>query len=257
MQIHILASGSTGNAVFVQLGGTKLLVDAGISCRRIERGLAAFGVKVGDLDAILVTHEHTDHIKGLDVLVRKHQIPVYARERTWEKISFRDRLPVACCRELPHELTLSKIRVQAFNTLHDAIDPVGFCFHYRKTKWVVATDLGKVTESVKQALDHAEVVVLESNYDIHMLNTGSYPEFLKKRIRSPLGHLSNQDAAEALVQVQLKDGAHIFLAHLSQNNNRPDIAETTVTKFLTGAGYEIGRDIILHQTFPDQTASFI
>lgn len=257
MQIHILASGSTGNAVFVELGGTRLLVDAGISCRRIERGLAEVGLRVGDLDAILVTHEHIDHIRGLDVLVRKHQVPVYARPATWEMVSFKDRLPGDCCQELGREMELGNIFLEAFTTSHDAVDPVGFCLYYRQIKWVIATDLGMVTDRVGQALNSADVMVLESNHDIEMLRNGPYPAFLKKRIRSPKGHLSNDDAAQALARNSWKTGAHVFLAHLSQKNNRVDIAEKTVVDVLCQRGCEVGHDLILHPTYPDRAVGLV
>lgn len=257
MQIHILASGSTGNAVFLELGGTRLLIDAGISCRRIERGLNEVGSSVEELDAILITHEHTDHIKGLDVLVRKHCIPVYARSRTWEMIRFRDRLPLDCCQELGRDLELGNTYIEAFATSHDAVEPVGFCFYYQQMKWVVATDLGFVSDGVGKALQNADLVVLESNHDPEMLRNGPYPEFLKQRIRSKKGHLSNHDAAQALAKTNCRTGAHVFLAHLSQKNNRIDVAASTVNDILRQHGCDVGHDIQLHPTYPDRIVSLV
>src|SRR5690606_34555776 len=142
MQVHVLASGSTGNAVFLEMGKTKILIDAGISARRIEQGLDKIGCKASELDAILITHEHIDHIKGIDVLVRRHHIPVYARPKTWEMMGCRDKLPGSCIRYLESELELEDIFIKPFSISHDAVDPVGFCLHSGKYKWVLATDLG-------------------------------------------------------------------------------------------------------------------
>lgn len=257
LQVHILASGSTGNAVFLQFGSTRVLVDVGISARRIERGLNELGVRASDLDGILITHEHSDHIKGLDVLVRRHKIPVYARPKTWDHIECRPRLPIPCCQAFQEGFDLRGVWVEPFSTSHDAADPVGFAFCYGKTRCVLATDLGVVTPQVEGALHNAQVLILESNHDLDMLHRGPYPPYLKQRIRSNKGHLSNHDAGKVLSRLNRSEPMHVFLAHLSQQNNNPRLAQQTVTYFLSRAGCQIGEEVVIHPTFPDCTSSFI
>lgn len=257
MQVHILASGSTGNSVLLQLGGKNILIDAGISARRIEQGLAGVGVKAGELDCVLITHEHIDHIKGLDVLVRRHKVPVYTRPGTWEGIPCRSKLPSQCCCEIYNSLDIGPVTVETFPISHDANDPVGFCFFWQQTKCTLATDLGMITPPVKDAVKNARLAILESNHDLDMLQTGPYPSFLKQRIKGAKGHLSNLDAARLLASVGEQAPMEVFLAHLSQQNNTPSLAEKTVAGFLTEQGFEVGRDIILHRTHADRTASCI
>lgn len=255
MEIHILASGSSGNAALFQFASTSILVDAGISARRLEQGLAEAGVAAGKLDAILITHEHNDHIKGLDVFVRRHNIPVYTRPKTWNSLPGREKFPGRCCREFGDELSIKGVRIAAFNISHDAADPVGFCFFSQNKKVVMATDLGIVSSRVEKALEDADAMVLESNHDMEMLENGPYPRFLKQRIKSSSGHLSNLSAGRLLSRLNSKPGLKVFLAHLSQQNNRPDVAERTVIEHLWRGGYEVGKDIILYRTYPNRRAS--
>lgn len=251
MRVFVLASGSGGNAIFFEFGKTRILVDAGISARRIEKSLEGIGVRMGEISGILITHEHTDHVKGLEVLARRHPIPVYARPETWNMIGCRHGLPPGTCRDLPGSLDIGEVGIEPFSVSHDAADPVGFCFYYKRTKCVLATDLGKVTKKVADALAYADVAILESNHDPGMLDRGPYPGFLKRRIRSDLGHLSNHDAARALAGAPRKGAMSVFLAHLSRQNNHPALAEKTVAGFLAGRGCEVGREIILYPTYQD------
>jgi phosphoribosyl 1,2-cyclic phosphodiesterase len=237
------------------MGGCRLLVDAGISTRRMEKSLAAVGVNIASLDGVLITHEHQDHIKGLDVLVRKYKLPVYTRPATWQRLPCRTRFPGECCRDLGEELNIGRLKVEVFSTSHDAADPVGFAFHYKDQKCVVATDLGVATPAVRKALAYADLVVLEANHDIDMLKQGPYPQFLKQRISGVKGHLSNHEAAGLLASVERREVMQVFLAHLSRQNNNPRLAHDTVSSILQRHGCETGREIILHHTYPDCTAS--
>jgi phosphoribosyl 1,2-cyclic phosphodiesterase len=257
MQLHILASGSTGNSVLIELGGRKLLIDAGISARRIEHGLAEVGISVSDLDGLLITHEHSDHIKGIQTLVKRHHLPVYARAATWEAISGQDKLPPECRRELGERLDIGAVKIVPFPISHDAVDPVGFCFYYQDIKWVIATDLGVITPSAAEALAYADVAILEANHDLQMLQTGPYPPFLKQRIKSKYGHLSNHDAGHILAQIPRQRVMQVFLAHLSQQNNHPRLAEKTVSQVLQQSGCGVGEEIVLHRTHPDCTVSMV
>ena len=188
MQLHILASGSTGNAIFLEIGGAKILVDAGISARRIEKGLRAVGVEPAALDAILVTHEHSDHVSGLPVFTRKFKAPVYARRRTWDAFQPTHYVEADYRRELGTRLDICGVCIEPFAISHDAAEPVGYSFNYGDLKCVVATDMGCVSERVEQDIAFADVMVFESNHDVAMLRSGPYPEYLKKRILGTRGH---------------------------------------------------------------------
>ncbi len=252
MQIHVLASGSTGNATYIEMEETKLLVDAGISARRIKQSLDKLGTRVEDIDGILITHEHRDHVNGLTTLLKKYNLPAYARPDTWQSMYCRAALPDDCCRDLPDSLDIGKVKVEPFSISHDAADPVGFCLYAGSGKVSVATDLGFVTPTVKEALSLSDVLVFESNHDVEMLKNGSYPWPLKKRIMSNRGHLANTDAGWTLARLTRKAHTHVFLAHLSQENNRPELAENTVAEILTTQGCRLDEDVTLHLTYPEQ-----
>lgn len=256
MQLHILASGSTGNAIFLEIGGAKILVDAGISARRIEKGLRAVGVEPAALDAILVTHEHSDHVSGLPVFTRKFKAPVYARRRTWDAFQPAHHVAADYRRELGARLDIGGVRIEPFAISHDAAEPVGYSICYGDLKCVVATDMGCVSERVEQDIAFADVMVFESNHDVAMLRSGPYPEYLKKRILGTRGHLSNLETGRCLARMGKKSGMHVFLAHLSQHNNCPDLALSTVEKVLEQQGTRLDQDLFLHLAHPCDTVSF-
>ena len=255
MKLHVLASGSTGNAACIQFDDANVLVDAGISARRVKKGMDEVGVAVEDISAVLLTHEHTDHISGLAMLAKKYRLPIYAKPATLAAISSRHLLPPECCHELPDSLDIGSLRIEPFSISHDAADPVGFNFFQGNLKCSYATDIGFVTDSVKKRLENSDVLVFESNHDVDMLQTGSYPWHLKKRILGNRGHLSNNDCGWTLSRLSKKQHTDVFLAHLSRENNRPEVAEATVSNILTESGYCLGKDITLHLTYPDRTVS--
>lgn len=257
MQAHVLASGSTGNATLLNFGDTNILVDAGISARRIKNSLAALGIHVEDIDGVLITHEHRDHVAGLPTLIKKYRLPVYARPAAWDAMYCRDLLPGECRFPLGKSLDIGSVKIEPFSVSHDAADPVGFCLYDGPVKCSIATDLGFATDTVKNALKESDVIVLESNHDIEMLRTGSYPWHLKRRIMSNRGHLSNMDAGWLLARLDKKASSKVLLAHLSQENNRPELAEATVSSILQDQGCHMGTELELKLTYPDQTASLI
>lgn len=255
MQVHVLASGSAGNVTFIKMGNANILVDAGISTKRMKQALDSVGCEIEALDGVLITHEHRDHIAGLATLTRKYGIPVYARPLTWEAIDrqFAPKTIVdGCRRELGNSLNLGEVKIEPFSISHDAVDPVGFSLYQGQNKCSVATDLGFVTDSVKKALGLSDVFVLEANHDVDMLKNGSYPRYLKQRILSNRGHLANTDTGWTLARVPRKNSCQVFLAHLSQENNCPKLAESTVSKILQDQGCHLGVDVTLHITHPDQ-----
>lgn len=253
MQFHVLASGSTGNSVFIEMEGAKILVDAGISARRIKNALSSIGTNVEELDGILITHEHRDHISGIATLTKKYRLPVYARPAAWDAMYCRADIPDECRRNLGDSLDIGTVKIEPFSISHDAADPVGFNFFQGDFKASVATDLGFVTDGVKKALALSDVIVFESNHDVEMLKSGSYPWHLKKRIMSNRGHLSNYDAGWTLARLERKKRTKVFLAHMSKENNRPEIAERTVSEILKEQGCD--SEIDLKLTFPDQISS--
>ena len=256
MGIHVLASGSKGNAVFVSMGDTKLLLDAGISARRIQKGLEALKVDVGELDGVLLTHEHRDHVAGLPTLLKKYKLPLYTRPATWQALYCRDLLPAECFKPLAASQDIGEVKIEPFAISHDAAEPVGFTLHCRQTKYSLATDLGFVTDTVKTALALSDALVLETNHDLDMLQEGSYPWSLKRRIMSNRGHLANTDAGWTLARLPKKNSTQVFLAHLSQENNRPELAKKTVQDILLEHDSGMAATVTLQLTYPNQAANW-
>lgn len=227
MVITTLASGSSGNCILVSQQDTHLLVDAGISCRRIKNALADLSLSPVDLTGILITHEHSDHIGGLATLFRQYHLPVFCSGGTARQLACR----IAFLDEVlrPFEpgcaFQLGDLTVTTFATLHDAADPVGYTFTDGFRKAAIVTDLGEVTTVVADAIRGADLLVAEANHDPDMVKNGPYPYYLKQRILGHHGHLSNA----ACAQLALHCGARtVVLAHLSAENNRPSLALETV-----------------------------
>ena len=230
MNVAVLASGSTGNAVLVSEGSTHLLIDCGISARRITEALRACGVEPQQLSAILITHEHSDHIKGLEVLLRRCEAPVYAIEPVADAL--RDMTPGVDARIIVPEpdcaALIGETAVTPFVVSHDSAGCCGYRVSGASGSFGCCTDLGVVTESVRCALTGVDCAVIESNHDRTMLRTGPYPAFLKKRIASEHGHLSNDDAADLAVYLAETGTGVLILGHLSRHNNTPGEALRTV-----------------------------
>lgn len=234
MQVTVLASGSKGNSVFVEMDGVRLLIDAGISTRRIKQELSQIGQDIAELDGVFITHEHSDHIGGLATLTKKYRIPVFTRPDTFKAMSCYNELPVESINPIVDQIRLGRVSVKAFSVPHDAADPVGYAI-LGSSKCVVATDMGFVSSQLRQELEGARVLVLESNHDVEMLKNGSYPWPLKQRILSNRGHLSNVDTAWTLVHLKQRP-QKVFLAHLSEKNNTPELALKTVKGILEQQG---------------------
>ena len=237
MNVSILASGSTGNCTLVSEGGTHLLIDAGISARRILEGLRQNGVEPDALTAVLVTHEHTDHIKGLEVLLRRCAAPVYAIRPV--ALALRGLLPAQAHRvhlaEPDCAALLGETAVTPFVVSHDSAGCCGWRVSGMSGSFGSCTDLGVVTDEVRCALSGVDCALIESNHDLTMLRTGPYPAFLKKRIRSETGHLSNDDAAALAVYLAQTGTGVLILGHLSRHNNTPGLALGTVQAALDAA----------------------
>jgi len=226
-EVHVLASGSDGNCTIIQFEDEAIMVDAGISCRRIKDLMEKQGVDHKALKALLVTHEHSDHIAGAGPVSRKFDIPVMCNKATFD------------CSEIGNveyaeiktmgSFCIGSMNITPLPTSHNAAEPNAFLVEAEDKRVLVATDTGKLTFQVEHALKNADVAVIESNYDRKMLAEGPYPVYLKKLIASDIGHLSNIDCADAIKRT-MRENRQIFLAHLSKINNVPDIARETVSE---------------------------
>jgi phosphoribosyl 1,2-cyclic phosphodiesterase len=234
LSVCILGSGSRGNAIHVSDGTTSILVDAGFSAREIDRRMRTRGLDPSHLNAILLTHEHSDHVRGVERLVRRHRLPVYLTAGTrHEAAGLRELpeiLPFACGREF----RINTLTVRPFSISHDARDPSGFTIGANGSRIGIATDLGHVTALVREQLRGCRLLIVEANHDPNMLMEGPYPWFLKQRIRSRTGHLSNQDAGRLLMEILDADLEQVVLAHLSETNNTPATALAEVASVLAG-----------------------
>ncbi len=227
-----MASGSSGNCTFLATHRTRILVDAGLSVKEIARRLALIDETLDNLDGILVTHEHSDHVSSLGPLARKTKAPVYATRLTAPRIEWNDATPPIEHFQAGCRISIGDIEIDSFSIPHDAIDPVGFCFHTQGIKIGLATDLGYVTDSLRVHLRGTHLLVLESNHDLDMLKVGPYPWSVKQRVMSRMGHLSNDTCSDFLIHDLDGATAHLILGHLSEHNNHPAIVQMVVTQAL-------------------------
>jgi phosphoribosyl 1,2-cyclic phosphodiesterase len=250
VKVAVLASGSSGNAIWVSSGSTALLIDAGVSGRRIARTAEELGLDTSGLAAVLVTHEHSDHVSGLGPVTRRFDVPAVATAGTHAAIDRRlGKCPGRTVVEPGTDIEIGGLLVSPFAVSHDCAEPVGYTVTDGSTRVVVATDLGVVSRPVRRWMSEADCVVLEFNHDERMLRAGDYPWFLKQRIAGSEGHLSNVAAARELVP--LADGplSELILAHLSRENNTPDLALATAREALERAGRA---DVGVHLTNQEQ-----
>jgi len=232
--VCVLASGSKGNATFISSGDTSLLIDAGLSGIEIERRLKSKGLDPKNLDAILVSHEHSDHIQGVGVLSRRYKLPVYINSKTQKSaVSQLGNLHDFKKFECGSMFTINDLFIHPFSISHDAKDPCGFTVNQNGTKIGIATDLGIATSMVKEHLQGCILLILEANHDEQMLINGPYPWPIKQRIKSRTGHLSNTASRTLLNELQHDGLKHVMLAHLSETNNTPQKAVNEVGRALT------------------------
>ncbi len=243
-----LFSSSGGNSVFISDGSTNLLIDAGVSAAKIVNALESIGVSPKELDGILVTHEHSDHVSGVGVLTRKFDIPVYANRDTLSKLQSTSCAAAAGCTRIittGERFKLRSAEIRSFKTPHDSAESVGYIVTMEERKFGIATDTGCITKPMLSALAGCEAVVIESNHDVDMLQKGAYPYILKRRILSDNGHLSNENGAWLATQLALWGTKHITLGHLSDNNNTPSKAYDTAKNLLEENNFKVGKDVIL------------
>jgi phosphoribosyl 1,2-cyclic phosphodiesterase len=258
VKFSVLASGSSGNSLYIETENTRLLVDAGLSGKQLGQRLAQIGVQAESLTAILVSHEHIDHVKGLGVMARRYQLPVYLNEATYQHLpSSVGDIPSSLIHvmETGASLSIADIGIETIAISHDAAEPMGFRFFEKEESLAIVTDLGYVNEKIIRALEGVHSLIWESNHDVNMLRMGSYPWNVKRRILGDTGHLSNEDSAAALQEIVQGIGEQVYLAHLSQDNNLLELAHLTVKNILEESGLNIGKDIKLYETYPDRATA--
>ncbi len=235
-----LYSGSSGNSYVVRSGSTTLLIDLGVTLKRMDQALLGVGIDPHCIDALLITHEHADHIRGVGPFCRKYGVPIYTSPKTWEAM----KPMLGNLNRLTHcplngVVDLGDVRIYPFSISHDAVDPLGYRIETERRQVAFCTDLGVMTSAVLGELQSAHVVYLEANYDDHLLQVGHYPWALKQRIRSAQGHLSNTDAAKAAKTLFEAGVSHVVLSHLSAHNNYPELAALTVSRYIGAQGMAV------------------
>ncbi len=233
MELCSIASGSSGNCIYAGTEDTHLMIDAGISGKRIENGLNSIGLKASEMQALLVTHEHSDHISGLGVIARRHGIPIYATHGTIEAVkqtSSVGKIDESLFHEIEPGVTfmIGDMEIEPIPISHDAAEPCAYLMHQGDKSMGVITDLGKYDDYLVDKLQGLDVLLLEANHDVHMLQVGSYPYALKRRILSDRGHLSNELCGQLLGRVLHDDFKTVILGHLSKENNYASLAYETV-----------------------------
>lgn len=256
-----LFSGSSGNAIYVGYGDTHILVDAGLSGKKVEQALCEIGVRPDELSAILVTHEHSDHIRGIGVLSRRHNLPVYANGGTWAAMEgMLGEVSPGLRRtfESNQDFYIGKAGVEPYSIPHDAADPVGYCFYLGEKKISIATDLGHTKPEILDRIAESDILLLESNHDVDLLaKCPKYPSYLKQRIRGRKGHLSNEQCAQALMELVERGVGCVVLGHLSDQSNTPELAYGHVSAHLTACGVALGRDLTLGMAWRDHVGDML
>ncbi len=236
-----LYSGSSGNCSFIETEHSKILVDAGNSAVKIEKALKDNSINISDIDAILVTHEHSDHIRSVGTLSSKYNIPVYASKETWLAMPEQEKKISSDCKKLfkvDSDFEINDLKIHSFKIPHDASNPCGFNFYHDKKKISLATDIGHITDDIIENLSKSSFSLLEANYDPNILKYSRYPYSLKQRIAGPNGHLSNTESGN-LISILIKSGlSHAMLGHLSKENNFPELAYKTVVEELIRNHYD-------------------
>jgi phosphoribosyl 1,2-cyclic phosphodiesterase len=230
----VLASGSSGNCTLIATERTRLLIDAGLSRKEIRARLEACGQPADKIDAILISHEHSDHIAGLPVLAKHLKVPVFLTHLTAPSVNWNGYDPMLETYQAGSRLAIGDIEIDTFTVPHDAIDPVGFCFHTHGLKLGLVTDLGYIPASIKHHLRGTDLLLLESNHDLEMLKVGPYPWAIKQRVMGRKGHLSNDTVFEFIETDMAPSTSTLILGHLSVNNNHPELVRLGAQQALAG-----------------------
>lgn len=242
MKVSVLSSGSKGNTTYIESDNTKILIDIGNTSKYVKEKLEDFGVKPEELDAILITHTHVDHVKGLKVFEKKYNIPVYITDIMHKELDYLDRYV-----SLSDEFDIKDIHVTSIKTSHDTNDSRGYVLSCNNSSIVYITDTGYINKKYFDILSNKNIYIMESNHDIEMLSNSKYPFQLRQRILSDKGHLSNYDASKYLSSFIGDNTKYIMLAHLSHENNTEELAYETLTSRLNSDNKNLPNIIILKQ----------
>lgn len=252
----VLASGSSGNCFYLETKQKRLLVDAGLTGKKVESLLAEINRKAEDLDAIFLTHEHIDHVKGVGVLARKYKLDIYANAETWKILEEKKMLgKIEASQKHLFQMeelkTFGDLDIASFGVSHDAVAPQFYRFNKDGKSFVLLTDTGYVSDRMTGMIENADAYLIESNHDIEILRSGAYPWKLKQRILSDLGHLCNEDGAQAMIRSLGNKTKKIYLGHLSQENNMKELAHMTMVNQLAQADLPVGSDFQVFDTSPE------
>lgn len=240
LRVHTLFSGSTGNCIYIKNDDTEILIDAGKSCGATEKALNSIGTSLSNIKEIFITHEHCDHTAGLEIISKKYNIPVHMTAPSYDKYvrSGTNLERMATREDVAYEKSVGSLSISSFPVPHDSVQNVGFIISSQGDTFGIATDIGHITSTVAESLSLCKRVIVESNHDIKMVENGPYPRFLKERILSDGGHLSNEKCATLCAYLCDKGVCELTLAHLSQENNLPKLAYETVRSHLDKCGFE-------------------
>ena len=237
MKFATIVSGSSGNCIYIEGGATHILVDAGLTIKALKAACAGFGCTPCDLSALLITHEHNDHISGAERICRHFGLPLWASRSTWEKLPFASCFSEADRHMFEYGMTIGELKLDFFRLSHDSVQPVGIIVEHEGKRLAIATDTGCVTPSMRQTLPDCDGYVFEANHDLDMLKRGPYSYSLKRRVMSERGHLSNAQTALALSELVGPHTRHVILAHLSETNNTPELAMQQVMAVMQTCPY--------------------
>ena len=238
MKFATIVSGSSGNCVYIEGGSTRILVDAGVTIKALKAACAGFGCLPKDISALLITHEHSDHVSGAERISRHFGLPVWASCSTWENLPFYECFSEDERHMFEYGMAIGELQLDFFRLSHDAAQPVGIIVQHEDTRLAIATDTGCVTPSMARMLRDCDGYVLEANHDKEMLMHGPYSYSLKRRVLSDRGHMSNEQAALALRELAGPHTKHVILAHLSETNNTPDLAMRQVMAVMQECPYK-------------------
>lgn len=254
-------SGSSGNCYYLGTATDGLMIDIGVGIRSLKKHCRDYGIQLSNVKRLLITHDHADHIKSVGSFSYDYDVPVYTTRQVHHGIDHNYCITrkVADDKKLLLEpfkpLQMGDFKVEAFPVPHDASENVGFEIEAEGIVFVMITDIGAVTDEIRERISHANYLVIEANHDVEMLMSGPYPEYLKKRILSSSGHLSNEDCAKALAENMTEQLKHVWLCHLSEENNHPELARKTVETVLRSYGIVPGKDVkldVLRRTMPSE-----
>ena len=235
-----LYSGSSGNSLLVQSENANILIDAGVSCKKIVQSLEKQNISPDMLDGVLITHEHTDHVQGLGTLAKKYNVPIFVNQETLDAMpKQRDKIPEENINlfKVQDYFEINDLKIKPFKIPHDATNPCGFSIFNGDNKISIATDIGHITKDILKSLEESKFILLEANYDPNVLRCSPYPYSLKTRIASSTGHLSNEEAGKTISYLLGSGLENVMLGHLSKNSNFPELAYKTVVEELISSNY--------------------